>query len=167
MDFTIEKMQPMDWPQVSDIYLAGIKTEIATFQSDVPNWDEWNREHSASCRLVGHTGDTIIGWTALTPVSSRCVYVGVAEVSIYIRDEYKHQGVGTKLLSGLIQQSEEAGYWTLQAAIIKENISSRELFKKCNFREIGIREKLGKTTNGKWHDVVLVEKRSSMVGCAC
>ena len=108
--------------------------------------------------------EKILGWVALSPVSSRCVYTGVAEVSIYIGEEYKGMGVGTALLNRLIECSEEEGYWTLQAGIIKENIPSRMLHKKCGFREIGYRERPGKMNNGKWHDVILVERRSSIVG---
>ncbi|MDF2843489.1 MAG: sortase-like acyltransferase [Herbinix sp.] len=164
MSFSIEKMHPEDWPQVSEIYLTGIRTGIATFQSDVPTWEEWNKSHSENCRFVARSGNAILGWIALTPISGRCVYAGVAEVSIYISEESRNQGVGTELLAELIWRSEEAGYWTLQAAIIKDNIASRELFRKCGFREIGFREKLGKMADGKWYDVVMVEKRSTSVG---
>jgi len=113
---------------------------------------------------VARSGEKILGWVALSPVSSRCVYAGVAEVSIYIGDEYKGMGVGTALLNNLIKQSEEEGYWTLQSGIIKENLPSRMLHKKCGFREIGYRERVGKMDNGKWHDVILVEHRSKLVG---
>lgn len=164
MSFTIEEMQPNDWSQVADIYLAGIKTGIAAFQKDVPTWEEWNMGHREDCRLVARSGNKILGWAALSPVSGRCVYAGVAEVSVYISEESRNQGVGTELLAELIWRSEEADYWTLQASITKENVPSRELFKKCGFREIGIREKLGYMPNGKWHDIVLVEKRSATVG---
>lgn len=163
MNFIIDRMNETDWPQVSDIYLAGIKTEIATFQNDVPTWEEWNRGHSTDCRFVARSGEKILGWVALSPVSSRCVYAGVAEVSIYIEEEHKGMGIGTILLNNLIKYSEEAGYWTLQSGIIKENLSSRILHKKCGFREIGYRERLGKMNNGKWHDVILMERRSNTV----
>lgn len=164
MDFIVDTMKDADWLQVSDIYLAGIKTEIATFQNDVPSWEEWDRGHNKDCRFVARVEEKILGWVALSPVSSRCVYTGVAEVSIYIGEEYKGMGVGTALLNRLIECSEEEGYWTLQAGIIKENIPSRMLHKKCGFREIGYRERPGKMNNGKWHDVILVERRSSIVG---
>ena len=164
MDYIIDDMKSADWTQVSAIYLAGIKTEIATFQKDVPSWKEWDQDHCNSCRFVARLEDQVLGWAALTPISGRCVYAGVAEVSIYVGEAYKNQGVGTALLTDLIRCSEENGFWTLQAGIIKENIPSRELHKKCGFREIGIRERLGKMDNGKWHDVVLVERRSILVG---
>lgn len=164
MDYIIEEMKASDWTQVAEIYTEGINTKIATFQSAVPSWDEWNKGHCESCRLVARAGDTILGWAALSPVSSRCVYAGVAEVSIYIGKHYQGQKVGTTLLEKLIELSEKNGYWTLQSGIIKENTSSLNLHKKCGFREIGYRERLGKMDNGKWHDVVLVERRSKLVG---
>lgn len=164
MDYEVEVMKASDWAQVAEIYTEGIMTKIATFQSAAPSWEEWNKGHCESCRLVARTGDTILGWAALSPVSSRCVYAGVAEVSIYIGKKYQGQKVGTALLEKLIELSEENGYWTLQSGIIKENTSSLTLHRKCGFREIGYRERLGKMDNGKWHDVVLVERRSKLIG---
>lgn len=163
-NYIIDTMKEEDWKQVSDIYLEGIKTGIATFQSDIPTWEEWDKGHCTRCRFVARSGDIILGWVALSPVSSRCVYAGVAEVSIYINQKYRGMGIGTVLLNHLIQQSEGEGYWTLQSGIIKENISSRMLHKKCGFREIGYRERPGKMENGTWHDVVLMEYRSKLVG---
>ena len=164
MDFTIEEMKECDWAQVSAIYLAGIKTERATFQSEVPAWEDWNKSHSQSCRLVAKSGDNILGWVALSPVSSRCVYAGVAEVSIYIDESCRGQKIGTALLTALVKRSEENGFWMLQSGIIKENIASISLHKTCGFRVLGVRERLGKMGNGKWHDVVLMERRSKTVG---
>lgn len=164
MEYIIDNMKETDWKQVSDIYLSGIKTEIATFQSMVPTWEEWDKGHLSTCRFVARNGDKILGWTALSAVSSRCVYAGVAEVSVYVSEEHKGKGIGTSLLNHLIHQSENEGFWTLQAGIIKENIPSRMLHKKCGFREIGYRERLGKMNNGKWHDVILMERRSKIVG---
>ena len=164
MDFVIDEMQLADWPQVAKIYLAGIETGLATFQRDVPSFEEWNHDHCKTCRLVARSGDTILGWVALSPVSNRCVYAGVAEVSVYIGEPYRSQGVGRALLTELIRHSEVAGYWSIQATITRENTSSRELCKKSGFREVGIREKLGKMPNGEWHDVVLMERRSKLVG---
>lgn len=164
MKFTIEEMRASDWSQVSAIYLSGIKTETATFQAEVPTWEDWNNNHSKSCRLVARLGNEILGWVALSPISSRCVYAGVAEVSIYIDARHRGQGVGTALLETIIKLSEESGFWTLQSGIIKENIASINLHKKCGFRVLGVRERLGKMSNGKWHDVVLMERRSKTVG---
>lgn len=164
MEFRIDEMKESDWSQAADIYMEGIKTKIATFQSEAPDWEDWDRGHCKVCRLIVRSGDRILGWAALSPVSGRCVYSGVAEVSIYIGKEYQGQKVGTKLLEELIRRSEENGFWTLQSGIIRENAASLNLHKKCGFREIGYRERLGKMDNGKWHDVVLVERRSKVVG---
>lgn len=164
MDYKIEIMKPSDWKQVSEIYTDGINTKVATFQSEVPSWEEWDKGHCDTCRLVARNDDDILGWAALSPVSGRCVYAGVAEVSVYINKKYQGQRVGTVLLEKLIEISEESGYWTLQSGIIKENTSSLNLHTKCGFRVVGYRERLGKMDNGKWHDVVLVERRSTIVG---
>ncbi|BCJ98470.1 GNAT family N-acetyltransferase [Anaerocolumna chitinilytica] len=164
MEYVITEMKETDWSQVSDIYTEGINTKIATFQSEAPSWEDWNNGHSKTCRLVARLENEILGWAALSPVSSRCVYAGVAELSIYISDKYRGQKVGTALLEELIRLSEKNGYWTLQSGIIKENIASLNLHKKCGFREIGYRERLGKMDNGKWYDVVLVERRSKIEG---
>ena len=163
MEYKIELMKVSDWEQVAKIYTKGIKTKVATFQSEAPSWEDWDNGHCEICRLVARKGDTILGWAALSPVSSRCVYAGVAEVSIYIDEKYQGLKVGTMLLEKLIEVSEKNGYWTLQSGIIKENISSLNLHRKCGFRQIGYRERLGKMDTGKWHDVVLVERRSKLV----
>ncbi|MDW2797584.1 N-acetyltransferase family protein [Clostridium boliviensis] len=165
MNYKIDEMKAADWTQVAEIYEEGIKTKIATFQSEAPSWEDWNKSHCESCRLVARADDDIIfGWAALSPVSSRCVYAGVAELSIYIGNRYQGKKIGTALLEKLIELSENYGYWTLQSGIIKENTPSLNLHKKCGFREIGYREKPGKMDNGKWHDVVLVERRSKLIG---
>ena len=164
MDYKIDEMSQDDWEQVADIYLEGINTGKATFQTEVPTWKDWNNGHVNSCRLVIRSGNNVLGWGALSPTSSRCVYAGVAEVSIYMGGKYRGRGIGTVILQNLIKLSEENGLWTLQSGIIKENTSSIELHEKCGFREIGIREKVAKMKNGKWHDVVLMERRSKIVG---
>ena len=166
MEYRIEDMESSDWDQVKNIYLEGIRTGIATFQTefDLHTWETWNNGHISSCRLVARSGKGILGWVALSHTSSRCVYSGVAEVSIYIKEKYKGQGIGTALLQSLIKLSEEKGFWTLQSGIVRENTASIALHKKCGFREIGIRERVGKMNNGIWHDVVLMERRSNIVG---
>lgn len=133
MDYKIDKMIQSDWEQVSNIYFEGIKTGIATFQTKIPTWEYWNNSHIASCRLVVRSGNILLGWCALSPTSSRCVYAGVAEVSIYINEKYKGQGIGTVLLTNLIRLSEENGFWTLYCGIIKENAASISLHEKCGF----------------------------------
>jgi len=164
MNYTIENIVQEDWESIANIYLEGISTGKATFQTDVPTWEQWDSSHTRTCRLVARLDDKILGWSALSPTSSRCVYAGVAEVSIYIGKEFRGQGIGTSLLNRLISLSEENGFWTLQSGIIRENVESIELHKNCGFREIGVREKLGKMSNGKWHDVVLMERRSKITG---
>lgn len=164
MEYKIDEMKSRDWEQVKNIYLEGIKTGIATFQTEAPAWENWDGGHLDVCRVVARTEDSVLGWVALSPTSSRCCYSGVAEVSIYVSEKYKGQGVGTALLGHLIKQSEENGIWSLYCAIIRENTASIALHKKCGFREIGIREKLSKMRNGIWHDVVLMERRSKVAG---
>lgn len=164
MDYKIEEMTKGDWEDVARIYLEGINTGKATFQSEIPSWEAWDNDHIKSCRLVARSRGKVLGWAALSPTSSRCVYAGVAEVSIYIGNEYRGQGIGSAILTNLIKLSEENGFWTLQSGIIRENTVSIALHKLCGFREIGIREKVGKMSNGTWHDVVLMERRSKIVG---
>lgn len=164
MDFIIDELHPSDWPQAAAIYMEGIQTGVATFQGCAPGWEQWDKEHCADSRLVARAGENVLGWAAISPVSSRCVYSGVAEVSLYVGKAYRRQGVGAALLTELVRRSEEAGYWTLQGGIVKENEASRALCKHCGFREVGYREKFGQMPDGKWHDVVMVERRSKVVG---
>ena len=146
MEYEIREMKSSDWEQVKDIYIEGINTKIATFQSefDLPSWERWNQDHIDSCRLVAIFNDVILGWAALSSYSKRSVYSGVAEVSIYVKKQYSGQGIAKEILNKLIEASESNGFWTLQSGIISENITSIELHKKCGFRIVGIREKLGR-----------------------
>jgi phosphinothricin acetyltransferase len=164
MKYKIEEMESSDWEEVKNIYVEGIKTGLATFQTEAPTWENWDKSHLQSCRLVARSESSILGWVALSPTSSRSCYAGVVEVSIYIGEKYKGQGIGKSLLTSIIKQSEENGIWTLYCAIIRENIGSIVLHRKCGFREIGIREKIAKMSNEAWHDVVLMERRSQVVG---
>lgn len=160
----ILSLLPQHWEDVKLIYEQGIATGNATFQTTAPNWNEWDTSHLPHCRLVAIQGNIVAGWAALTPVSGRCVYAGVAEVSIYIANEFKGEGIGKKLLQQLITESELHKIWTLQAGIFPENESSIQLHKTCGFRIVGIREKLGVTNSGWWRDVVLLERRSKTTG---
>lgn len=162
-DHPIDAMQPDDWASVRTIYLEGIATGNATFETDVPDWDSWNGAHLPCCRLVARDGCSVLGWVALSPVSERCVYGGVAEVSVYVAQSARGKGIGRMLLMSLIEDSERNGIWTLQAGILAENIVSLSLHEKCGFRKIGRRERIGKL-KGKWRDVVLMERRSSKIG---
>ena len=159
----VRPFQTKDWPVVQAIYQQGIDTKNATFEDKVKTWDEWNRATWPDCRLVAELEGEIAGWAALSPVSSRAVYAGVAEVSIYVAAVHRGQGVGAHLLTALIDASEQAGFWTLQAGIFPENVASIQLHKKCGFRMVGQREKLGQM-DGVWRDVVLMERRSQIVG---
>ncbi|MBN1563535.1 MAG: GNAT family N-acetyltransferase [Anaerolineae bacterium] len=161
--YIIDAMQPDDWPQVAAIYAAGIATQNATFETDVPAYDTWDRAHRADCRLVARDGDQVLGWAALSRVSDRCVYGGVAENSIYIAPTARGRGIGKALLKALVDASETAGIWTLQTGIFPENVTSIGLHKACGFREVGIRERIGQM-DGVWRDVVMMERRSAIVG---
>lgn len=162
-EVAIRAMQASDWPSVRAIYLEGIATGNATFAETAPDWPEWDAGHLARCRLIAAGEDAIIGWAGLSPYSGRCVYGGVAEVSIYVAASARGKGVGSALLEALIAGSEQAGLWTLQAGIFPENLASIQLHKRCGFRVAGTRERLG-CMKGRWRDVVLMERRSSVVG---
>lgn len=164
MNYTIDEMKESDWEEVSKIYLEGINTGIATFQNSIPTFEEWNNGHIKPCRLVAKSADKVLGFIALSPTSSRSVYSGVAEVSIYIGENYRGLRIGQSLMTKLIKLSEENNFWTLQSGIIRENAASIKLHKQCGFRKIGIREKVAKMSNGVWHDTVLMERRSKIVG---
>ncbi|MFC4686588.1 GNAT family N-acetyltransferase [Epilithonimonas pallida] len=152
-----------NFSEVIEIYKQGLATNVATFQNDLPQWEEWDKGHLNFCRISIYDNGKMIGWASLTPVSSRCVYAGVAEVSIYIAQDERGKGVGKTLLAELIQHSEENGIWTLQSGIFAENQSSIKLHEKCGFRLVGYREKIGKK-NGVWKDNVLMERRSNNIG---
>lgn len=163
MTIHIRPMSEDDWPEVQRIYAEGIATGMATFQTDIPGYEAWDRGHLAPCRLVAEEEGRLLGWTVLGAYSSRFVYRGVAEISIYIASEARRRGVGYALLKRMIADSEVHGFWTLVAGIFKANDASRSLHAKAGFREIGVREKVGEL-RGTWHDVVVMERRSSTVG---
>jgi phosphinothricin acetyltransferase len=156
-------MQKSDWERVRSIYAEGIATGNATFETDLPEWGSWDGAHLPYCRLVARNAGRVVGWAALSPVSGRCVYAGVAEVSLYVGESARSQGIGKKLLAELVTESEREGIWTLQAGILAENRASMEVHRRSGFREVGRREKLGKL-KGVWRDVVLMERRSKRVG---
>jgi phosphinothricin acetyltransferase len=163
MDVIIDEMKPEDWSAVKAIYEEGIATGQATFETDVPPREVWNENHLHACRLVARIGTEVSGWAALSAVSSRCVYGGVAEVSVYVAEGARDQGVGTLLLHALVQASEREGLWTLQAGIFPENEASIHVHQKCGFRVVGRREQLGQM-HGVWRDVILMERRSKAAG---
>jgi phosphinothricin acetyltransferase len=159
----IEKLTESYYPAVKEIYLEGIETGHATFQTDAPSWTDWDKSHLIHSRIIARNENTIAGWAALTPVSSRCVYAGVAEVSVYVSRAYRGKGVGDFLLKELIQDSEANNIWTLQAGIFPENEASLKLHYNNGFRMVGTREKVGKMNN-TWRDTVLLERRSRITG---
>jgi L-amino acid N-acyltransferase YncA len=163
MDFFIDALRAEDWPSVRAIYLAGLSTGLATFETQVPTWEEWDAAHLPACRLAARQEGRLIGWAVLSPVSRRKAYSGVAEVSIYIAAAVRGQGVGKSLLNALIAASEESAIWTLQAAIFALNQASITLHRSCGFREVGRRERIA-MRDGVWHDTVIMERRSHLVG---
>jgi phosphinothricin acetyltransferase len=156
-------MQPPDWEDVRRIYAEGIASGHATFETEPPGWAEWNEGHLADCRFVAVLDEAVVGWAALSPVSDRCVYAGVAEVSVYVDDEARGRGVGGKLMEALVGGSEEQGIWTLQAGVFPENEASVRVHTRVGFRLVGRRERLGQM-DGVWRDVFLLERRSQRVG---
>jgi phosphinothricin acetyltransferase len=161
MKYSIEAMTRADWSEVRRIYLDGVATREATFETDAPDFVSWDADHIESPRLVARASGArrLLGWAALSPVSKRSVYAGVAEVSVYVSADCRGRGVGRSVLEALVKASEEAGFWTLQAGIFPENDASIRLHERCGFRLVGLREKLG-VHYGVWRDVLLFERRS-------
>ena len=159
----IQLMTSDFWKDVARIYESGIATKIATFEIKAPDWDTWNKAHRQYCRVVALIDDNVVGWAVLSNVSGRCVYSGVAEVSVYVDSDCRGMGVGDRLMSELISESESNGIWTLQAGVFPENIGSLRLLQKHGFRLIGRRERIGKMYD-TWRDVLLLERRSKIAG---
>ncbi len=155
----IDQMRVSDWEQVRSIYLEGIRSGHSTFETEAPSWEKWEEGHHQFARLVMRDGETILGWAALSPVSRREVYRGVAEVTVYVSENARGQGTGRALLKALINESEKNGLWTLQASIFPENVASVQLHLRCGFREVGRRERIA-MLNGVWRDTLLFERRS-------
>jgi L-amino acid N-acyltransferase YncA len=160
---TIDTMLPTDWRQVKSIYEEGIKTGNATFEMSAPEWAVWDKGHLQEARIIAKENGDVLGWAALSPVSGRCVYAGVAEVSVYITSAARGKGLGKQLLQKLVEESEANNLWTLQAGIFPENIASIKIHEDCGFRVIGKRERIGKM-DGVWRDTLLLERRSDKVG---
>ena len=159
----IAALTPADWDDVRRIYAEGIATGNATFETEPPAWEKWDRGHRGDARLVARESGRVVGWAALSRVSERCAYEGVAEVSVYVAADARGHGVGRRLLDELVRASEDAGVWTLQAGIFPENAASISLHERCGFRLVGTRERLGRL-RGHWRDVALLERRSRRVG---
>jgi L-amino acid N-acyltransferase YncA len=163
MDIVIDPLTPEDWAQARAIYEEGIATGEATFETDAPSWEQWDAGHLPFCRLAARAGGAFVGWAALSPVSRRACYAGVAEVSVYVGAASRGRGVGRALLLAVIAESERQGLWTLQGATFPENAASLRLQGACGFRVIGRRERVARL-RGVWRDTVLTERRSTVVG---
>jgi L-amino acid N-acyltransferase YncA len=168
MQFSVRPMAPSDWPAARGVYLDGIATGNATFETEAPEWERWDAAHLAACRFVAcgfvpYNDGGVLGFAALSPVSARKVYAGVAEVSVYVSQQARGAGVGAALLRELVTASEAAGIWTLQAGIFPENHASLCIHEKCGFRVLGVRQRVG-CLAGVWRDVVLLERRSTIAG---
>jgi L-amino acid N-acyltransferase YncA len=158
----LRNLRPSDWPQVASIFEAGIRAGNATFETEAPTWEAWDASHNRQHRLVAVEDGRVVGWAALSPVSDRYCYSGVAEDSVYLAPQAQGRGVGRLLLERLIAGAEKDGIWTIQAAMFPENTASVQLHVRCGFRIVGVRERLGKQ-HGAWRDVVLLERRSKEV----
>lgn len=157
----IREMLDTDWTRVAEIYKQGIESGIATFNTECPNFEEWDKSHVKECRYVYEEDGKVVGWISISPSSSRCVYKGCVEMSVYIDSEYKGRGIGTALVNHLINESVKLGYWSIYSAIISINKASIALHRKCGFREIGYRERIAKDKFGEWQNTTLMEYRAS------
>lgn len=164
LQLRIEPMIPEHWPAVAAIYQAGIDTRIATFRTAAPTWEAFDESHTGPGRLVAFRGNEIAGWAALSPAFDRGFYWGVVEDSVYIHPGHAGKGVGKALLEALLAEADAAGYWSVEARIIRANEGSLALHRACGFRDVGYREALGRMEDGPWHDVLFLERRSKVNG---
>lgn len=160
----IRALSSSDWESIRAIYFDGIATRQATFETEAPSWTAWDKNHLPTPRLVAAVDCSVVGWAALSPISKRSVYAGVAETSVYVARDWHGKQVGRALLEALTAESENNGIWTLQASIFPENTASLNLHRSCGFRVVGTRQGIGKM-NGNWRDTVLLERRSKLAGC--
>jgi phosphinothricin acetyltransferase len=159
----IDELLFADWPRVCAIYLEGILSGNSTFETDTPSWEQWDSNHLPFARLSARNEDAVCGWAALSPVSQRACYAGIAEVSVYVATNARGQGIGRALLREVIRQSEARGIWTLQGSVFPENVASLRMSVANGFRQVGRRKHIAKL-NGLWRDTVLIERRSERVG---
>ncbi|MDR1781587.1 MAG: GNAT family N-acetyltransferase [Bacilli bacterium] len=163
MDYQIREMNKNDWDSVLNIYQEGLASDIATFNTEAPTYDEWDKAHLKDLRYVILVNNQVKGWIALSPTSSRYVYRGVCEVSIYITNDAKGKGLGTALFNYLIKESENKGIWTLYSSIIDLNKASINLHLKCGFRIVGYREKIAQNRYHQWLNTIIMERRSKII----
>ena len=154
----VRPLDPDDYPVVAAVFAEGIATGRATFETDVPSWEEWDAAHLPEHRFVAELDGEVAGWAAVVPYSRRSVYRGVGEESVYVAERARGRGVGRALLEAVIASAREGGLWTLQAGIFPDNVASLELHRRLGFREVGVRERIGQL-EGVWRDVVLLELR--------
>lgn len=159
MKYKIRAMISQDWDRVAEIYKQGMESNKATFQTVVPIYEQWDEDHLQAGRIVATVADQVIGWAVFSPTSTRTVFKGVVELSIYIDNDYQGLGIGRKLIECAVQEAWVNDIWTVQSVIMADNVPSLELHKKCGFREVGYRERIGKDREGTWRDVILLEKR--------
>jgi phosphinothricin acetyltransferase len=168
MTISVRDMTPADWPEVERIYREGIATGNATFEASPPSWDEFDHEKVDVPRLVAVEDGTVVGWAAAGRVSSRCVYEGVLEHSVYVAESARGRGVGRILLDAFLRAAEASNVWTVQSGVFPENESSLALHRELGFRTVGTRERVGKMGYGPyagtWRDVVMLERRSPVAG---
>jgi len=162
MEIVVRPLEKEDWTSISRIYAEGIATGVATFETEVPGWDSWNNKYIDLCRIVAMQKENVVGFAVLSLVSNRFVYRGVAEVTLYVDKDFRGNGIGEILLNELIIESEAHEFWTLQSSIFSENEPSINLHKKCGFRVVGVKEKIGQL-NGKWYDNHFLERRSKII----
>ena len=160
--FELRHLEASDWEAVANIYWDGIRSGLATFETAIPSWEEWAAAHPPGLRLVAEAGFDAVGWIAAAPVSTRRAYRGVVEHSVYVAQDWQRRGVGRALLEALVERADEAGIWTIQTSVFPENRASLALHLRCGFREVGVRERIGKR-DGLWRDTVLLERRSPVV----
>ena len=153
-------MRTDDWPAVKAIYLQGLATRQATFETEPPSWEEWDAGHLGELRLVGERDGEVVAWAALSPAPQRTCYAGMVEESVYVAEEARGQGVGTSLLRTLVEQADKAGVWTIQTSIFPEHVASIALHRRCGFRVVGTRERIARL-DGVWRDTVLLERRAA------
>ncbi len=163
MDNYIREMTKDDWAEVENIYIQGIKTNLATFETDAPSCENWFKGRIEGYNFVYVKDSKVVAWAALSPTSARHVYRGVVEYSLYVHNDYKGMGIGKALTEHMIEQSEKGGIWTLESGIMANNIASIKLHEKCGFKTVGIREKMGEDEFGVWRDVVTMERRSKLI----
>lgn len=160
----IRPLTPSDWPSVRRIYLEGVASGDATFETHAPEWETWDGARHPECRLVAEEEGGVVGFAAVSPTSARPVYSGVVEVMVYVAESARGRGVGTALLEALVEASEAAGLWTLIAGIFPENTASIRAHERVGFRAVGTHERIGRFHDGRWRDTVVMERRSDAVG---